>query len=320
MSEAERAQLQAAAAMVGDLITAQGLAQTTTETRMAALARATDAMASLPRLSADERTVPCPHCGLVVVIRGQTLAKPTAADDHDERERRKTMLDAAQKDVDRAATALREARDAKAEKDLNLKRAQAAAEKLKTLPLAKGGADLEQAREQATLAERRQTAFRSKRDADRIHANILINLQIQAMLAPDGLRLTTLRAAVAAFNVDLRDCSNSAGWFPVFIDGDTSILYGGQPWVLCSESEQFRARVVLQVAMAARDKSAALVIDGADILDAAGRNGLIRMLRGQRALVCMTLPAEKVPRLGALGVSYWLEAGVAQRQGVEAAV
>ena len=319
VSDAERNQLEAAAAMIGDLLLKQALAQTTCEARQKEWTAALEAAERLPQLAADERSAPCPHCGLAVVIRGNMLAKPTTNDDADERDKRKTLLEAAAKDVVRATEAKGAAIDKAAEIALNLKRANAAKEKLRTFPVFSGSADIEHAREQATLAERRHQAFLSKRDADRIHANILINLQLQVMLAPDGLRLTMLRSALQQFNIELRGVCASAGWPTVALDDDASISYGGRPLILCSESGIFRTRTVLQVAMASLDGSAALVIDGADILDSPGRNGLMRMLRGLRALVCMTLPTEKVPRLGTAGVAYWLDQGRAAQIGAEVA-
>ncbi len=87
---------------------------------------------------------------------------------------------------------------------------------------------------------------------------------------------------------------------------------------LLSESEQFRVRVTLQVAIAKMDDSAAMVIDRADILDRQGRNGMMKLLlrTGIPTLVCMTiLDPEKdpPPDLAAKGKgqTYWLAKGIA---------
>jgi hypothetical protein len=86
---------------------------------------------------------------------------------------------------------------------------------------------------------------------------------------------------------------------------------------LCSTSEQYRVRAVLQVAMADLDHSAMVVLDAADVLDGPTRSGLFALLveASMPALVCMTLSRrEQVPDLAAaeLGASYWIEGGVAQ--------
>ena len=87
--------------------------------------------------------------------------------------------------------------------------------------------------------------------------------------------------------------------------------YGGTQYELLSESEKFRVRVVLQIGMALSDKSQALVIDAADILDKGGRNGLFKAVKstGLPAFISMTIDSkELVPSLSKSGVgaSYWI--------------
>jgi len=89
------------------------------------------------------------------------------------------------------------------------------------------------------------------------------------------------------------------------------VTLADRPYILLSESEKFRCRTALQVAMADLDGSAAVIVDAADILDRGGRNGLFAMLAqsGMRSLVCMTMngPGD-VPDLSkpGLGRSYWI--------------
>jgi hypothetical protein len=102
----------------------------------------------------------------------------------------------------------------------------------------------------------------------------------------------------------------------VEIADDLAITYDGKPLILCSESERFRVRVTLQVAMAALDQSAVIVVDAADILGKGGRNGLMRLLstESRPALICMTMDAiESVPNLSqaGMGASYWMDGNVA---------
>ena len=72
------------------------------------------------------------------------------------------------------------------------------------------------------------------------------------------------------------------------------------------------ARALYKVCFIEERPGDALVIDGADILDKAGRNGLLRLLLAadRPSLVCMTMAtSEDMPDLrgNEIGHSYWIE-------------
>jgi hypothetical protein len=94
-----------------------------------------------------------------------------------------------------------------------------------------------------------------------------------------------------------------------------SISYGDYQYILLSKSTQYRVRISLQAAFTMLDGSQILLIDGADILDSAGRNGLFKMLTGLQsmAVVAMTIDKqEKIPAIEKLGgCAYWIENGTA---------
>ena len=179
---------------------------------------------------------------------------------------------------------------------------------------------LESCREQVRLSEARLAAFRKKREADRLHATVEANQQVIKVLAPDGLRAWKLTKAVGSLNQKvLAPLSQEAGWATVSLNDDLMPTLGGRLYPLLSESEQFRARVTLQVALSRMDGSDAMIIDRADILDRQGRNGMMKMLIGLGipCLVCMTILDQKKdppPDLAARGkgVTYWVENGIAK--------
>ncbi|WVR18288.1 DNA repair exonuclease SbcCD ATPase subunit [Bordetella phage PY223] len=177
-------------------------------------------------------------------------------------------------------------------------------------------AQVQHAREAVTIAQGRLDAFTSKTRADRLQNSILQNVAIVSALDTAGVRQDKLNESVDSFlTVSVAPLSVAAGWHKLEISHDMLLSYGGRAWPLLSESERYRARVLLQVAIALREGSSALVIDAADILDKAGRNGLIALLRHAAlpALVCMTIPTPKeVPDLKAagLGESLWIRDGV----------
>ena len=149
-----------------------------------------------------------------------------------------------------------------------------------------------------------------------IHGDLVKNGKLLLVLAPDGLRKRKLADKLEAFNIRLMDLSTVSGWQQVFIDENLDCNYGSRPLWAASKSGQWRARAIIQVAMAQMDGSAAVILDEADMLDTQGRNGLFKMLGSSEllALVCMTFSSrDKVPnlRLAQLGVSYWIENGVA---------
>jgi len=217
-----------------------------------------------------------------------------------------SALSARVRAIDEAERLLKESLDAKAKLD-----EQAAAPQGKAVPV-------EECRESLAAAELRLQAFTAKRDADRLHASITQNQELLAALAPTGIRGDVLTAALGKFNGVLQRVTTPAGWGKVEITADFQTTYAGTPYYLLSESEKFRARVALQFAMAACDGSQAVVVDGADILDKGGRNGLIKAAKasGGPVLICMTIDTkEQVPNLekAGYGVSYWIDGGVVGR-------
>jgi hypothetical protein len=160
-------------------------------------------------------------------------------------------------------------------------------------------------------------AFAAQTRAQELHTLIARNEQLIGILAPDGLRRRTLAAALGAFNGKLAEIAALAGWPAVRFDESLNAHYGTRPLWAASESGQWRARAIVQLAIAVHDEAAAVVLDGADVLDQKGRNGLFNALKALelRALVCMTFSAkELVPLLGkaGLGASFWIEGGVAE--------
>lgn len=274
-----------------------------------------DAHDALPRPSAQEKTVDCPHCGKHVVIVAGSLRKPVAHDAKEDANRQAAINEASA-----ALDALTAAADADAKEfdrqGEDVRKCRAAAEMLKKMgDGATSAAELERVREAATLAERRLKAFTVKRDADSLADSIAMNAKIVEMLRPEGLRLTKLRDAIKGYNAKLAELSDLAGWHRVEIAEDCTVMYGGRSTLL-SASEKYRMSATLQARMAQDDGSDAVVFDAADVLDGAGRNGLVKIALHLPipSLICMTLKRDQVPNVGPIGgVAYWLEEGEAKR-------
>jgi len=202
--------------------------------------------------------------------------------------------------------------------------AQSAEKRLATLaaaPVAAGGGkSVDDCRSRVARAEARLAAFQAHQRAAALAAGIENNRAICEALDPNGLRKSALAGALADFNGAAESLCAAAGWRPVAIGADMGITYGGTPFMLASESEQFRCRAIIQLIVAAADKSCLVVIDRADILDGPGRNGLIKAILSLRAsghnvaaIIGMTIDAQdRVPNLAAIdGTAYWIENGTA---------
>lgn len=272
---------------------------------------AAEALRALPVPAREQAVTPCPHCEQGVVVVGGRLMKPAAVDPTADAEKR-AAIEAATKRANIAAQAAGEAASKLAEWERHVTASTNAARELAELPpesKAAEGADLEHCREAVRRAEDELQAFRAYRDAKATHEGIVTNDLVVEQLKPDGLRLRKLSIAIANFNDVLGSICDKAKWGRVRLDASLAFTYDDRQLSLVSASQRFRAAVVVQCALALLDKSAVVVVDAADILDTAGRNGLVMMLRGLpgsiAAMVCMTMNQRDVPFNG--GLSYWLE-------------
>jgi hypothetical protein len=285
------------------------------------------AVAALPMVEvggAMAEPLACPHCKKKVAFKDGGLVKVAA---------RAAAVEPAPEAV--AAVEAMRAKVAECRELVNLTGRKAAAEqrnlsdieyrlreahnadaKAKNL-LAKPPADprpVEAFRDEVRLCESRVEAKRKKEGADRAHASIAANQAYVNLLMPDGLRKRKLLRALDDFNTRLAELCTKAAYKLVSVDEDMAIRYGGRSYYLLSASEQYRVRAIFQIAFAFADGAPVVILDGADILDADGRNGMFTLL-GQLdivAVVGMTMnKPEQVPDLerAAIGVSYWMADG-----------
>lgn len=286
-------------------------------------AKALEALGVRPQPGAEPLVCPC--CAAQVRLRDGALVRG-GEDDHND------LLEAAQH-WDRAAEVARKAKEAAAlaqryldAAEANLKAAQDAKIRLETAggEASDNTAAIEAARAELAKAQAVADMRRRVTDATALAAKIGHAAVIVDLLDKTGLRQAKLAEALGEFNGELVQVCRSAGWAPVHVDADMAVTYGGRPVSLCSAGEQYRARITLQLAVAAREGAELVVIDGADILDKAGRNGLFAAIRAQgiEAVIGMTISKrEDVPDLAkaGLGESVWIESGHVAKNVKEAA-
>lgn len=267
----------------------------------------------LPQPQAAQQLAECPHCkGHLVVISRTEVRVPESGLSDEENQQRADFVAAKRAAIDAMRGKLSGAIDNRARFQMQLRQAQQAQQQLDAAPTGTVTAEQVQVARDALAAARagKQAEQRTLQAATR-HAEIVENNELVAALAPNGVRQTVLASKMAALRARLAEMSAAAGWPVVEIDDELRATLGGRIYGLLSESEKFRVRTVLQVALADLDGSDVVIVDAADILDKAGRNGLFGMLRkaGMRALVCMTMNEVKdVPNLAkaGLGRSYWI--------------
>ena len=257
----------------------------------------------------------CPHCGKPVVYQFGKLEAIKQSLSAEEREKLEQQILDADNAVSKAERELNAAKHDFILADSDLRAIKKAKEELE----AKQGktiqpAEVDEARNAVRKAETRLQSFNRYNEALRVHRNILENQAIINVLEPEGIRRRSLEKGLADFNGRLEYLCHVASWACVKVDGDMSVSYNDRPFVICSESEKFRAKVTLQAAIAEYDGSHALVVDAADILDNKGRAGLLKLLAGQSYCSFVGMMAAKpsaAPDLKKLGIGrkYWVEAG-----------
>lgn len=301
---------------------ADGLAETEKKCDDAA-GKVTEAQKALKEARAAREKLPklpnydlvCPHCGKPVVYQFGKLEAVKQSLSAEEREKLEQQILDADNAVSKAERELNAAKHDFILADSDLQAIKKAKEELES----KHGktiqpAEVDEARNAVRKAETRLQSFNRYNEALRVHRNILENQAIINVLEPEGIRRRSLEKGLSDFNSRLEYLCHVAGWACVKVDGDMSVSYNDRPFVLCSESEKFRAKVTLQAAIAEYDGSHALVVDAADILDNKGRAGLLKLLAGQSYCSFVGMMAAKpsaAPDLKKLGIGrkYWVEAG-----------
>ena len=281
----------------------------------------------LPPLVKDQETCACPHCTKDVAVvqtrNGYELHVPATKIGKAEHDKRSKALGAAIAVISHKRSVLD---DLKTRESRNTAMRQLAAEAQKkldeiTAKAAKRPSEtvINEAREAVRIAEEQLRIFKAKFTAEHLHASVERNQIVIDALAPEGLRKAKLTGALSGFNDALETLTNTADYKRVTIDEDMNIRMAGRLYALLSASEQYRARAVLQTALAIKDGSDIVILDGADILDVDGRNGLFSLIAGVaqdstiQFIVGMTINRQdQVPDLSGmeLGAAFWIENGV----------
>lgn len=288
------------------------------DARLAALLTQRDGLDKPIMVDTSNQTA-CPQCKTTLLVSpslgsGFDLTKPEEIDTA----RNKKLLDA-YGGIDGSVKAAKIMRDT-AHRTLNTlhennRVATAAQTSLDNMKSGNVTADqLAEARKVLLRAESLLAAFTSHDEAKKTNDAISARDVVLQFLEPGGMRHKKMVDSMEPFNSDLALLSDSAGWGLIQIDPSMNLTMGGRKYFSLSDSEKFRAQATLQVAIARVDQSDMVILDGAEILDQSGKNGLLKMLMKMkiRALIGMMINKPKlVPDLAKVkrGHAYWVDGG-----------
>jgi hypothetical protein len=108
-----------------------------------------------------------------------------------------------------------------------------------------------------------------------------MNQKIIDVLSPSGIRLDILNKKIDGFNSVMKGICDAAGWGDVSLNKDMTACHRGWQYpTFISRSAQWRVRTAIQITMAKISKEQLVVIDDVDMLDNAGKRGLLKVLSG----------------------------------------
>lgn len=271
-----------------------------------ALVEAQEAL-SLARVRAEGGTAaahwPCPECGTLLQQAGNALA-PYSPPDVVASPDAKAALPKLEAAVKLCETSVSNAeRDVKSSNDAAVLKT-SLEEQLAAIPQDDVAVDVSGLR--AKIAEKQdirrtlvshQTRIRDAetarlraeqtRDlAAEAHRNVEQWMAIADALQPDGIPGEILAEGIEPMNAALGYvhgvttdmAERSERWPLVQIAPDMSITYGGRPYALCSESERYRADVMLALVIGSLSGLRFLLLDRVDVLSTRGRIALFLLL------------------------------------------
>lgn len=273
----------------------------------------------LKKFKAKAQVHTCPKCSASLLIEGDKLVlnKENVEGDYkeylSEKIKQLTSLYNANKEKNSTLTKRLE------EYKTNLSKAEEAAEKLHKMDKDAGGnnqqeiiAEIDKYRKSVYESEARLKAMDIKNRADNHNKNVLMNLEIQSVLKPEGLRKTILENGLKKFNQVINQ--GCLGQYDIRVKNDLEVYMDGRNFALLSGSEQFICRGVLQMALSVLSGDNMIIFDGSDILDRVDRQKFFGALLklGKTVIISMTiLKKEETPNFKNLkaGKSFWIENG-----------
>jgi hypothetical protein len=294
------------------------------------LQTALEVKGKLPPIVLDMKPIPCPHCQGEILVNERkkkgmlswTLHKPEEAKISEvQLKRLRTSHQDADQKIENAEAAIRRAGMAVLTANNDLSTAQKAEQDLQAME----GIDttkIEAARNQLAKAQANVTMLQQVAKSRKLAKIIGQCLQIIDVLEPTGIRKTVMERYLPEFNKQLGEVSQALRIPPVSISATGfEVMIGNRRYRNEADSEQFRARIALQLATAAIDGSRVVLIDNDVDMDRLYYGAVVKALlnRGLEGIISVRAnPNEKPPFNTAnskdLAIrqrvsSYWVEGG-----------
>ena len=135
-----------------------------------------------------------------------------------------------------------------------------------------------------TEAARARAAENARKAAEH-HTHVMQWLDIAEALSADGIQAEIVGQALEKVNGALAAYSKDSGLDSVLIDRDMVVRFGRRPYHLISESEQWRADLLLTMAIAQLSGIGFIVVDRLDILDLRSRQQVMNWLFGMSDII-----------------------------------
>ena len=250
--------------------------------------------------------VPCPHCGKDLYIRsGKLLPAETDAElekrllswqrEVDESEEGLEMLRAKMKAAKMRAAPILKVMEAAQHETIE---ADAAYRSMKRAAIQADKPISEDDRLDARIALAEQEVEERKKNLGLIQTrlaaataqkNVLEYTAIAKVFGPQGIRFQAMKAGMERLGENLSIIQRRTNWPAIELDATYAVTIDRRPALVCATSEQWRAQICLQIAIALSVEDPAVVLDGADVLvDAFEHNEMSRLI-----LLCDYLAAEK---------------------------
>jgi hypothetical protein len=279
--------------------------------------------AALPKpepKGAPDKLYNCPHCNGLMVLAGSRFIAPQDKQEQPEEEvaALNAALTACRAEGEAAKAKLTAVQQEVGRLKAKLRQEETAHNAWIELAKKQGGSseeEIDEAREAVRLAEHRLKAFKAWSRTRSLYAEVMQNQHLINCLKPEGVTLDKLRAAIKDFNAKvLKPVCEIADWGIVELHEDMEISYDGKDIEPLCESEQFRAKLTFQAAIAKLDGSWVILGDRVEMFDDERREQiatLFETLDIPGVFARVLSDKEDAPDLAAagLGCTYWIERG-----------
>lgn len=228
---------------------------------------------------------PCPHCQTRLLLKdGKLEEAPPSSQTREQAEKALAAAKQAVEDAERAVANARGRVSSAAGAKRSLETATIVSDKeraqLEELPEARRALELHQTAH-ATLLQNRhihEQAGMKGAKAKSEHRNAVAWTTVQGLCEPDGIPAVLLSRALDPLNASMAAEAAQVFSATAQVERDLTLTYGGRPYALCSESEQWRADALFGLEIARRTDSRVLVLDRWDVIQVHERNDILDWL------------------------------------------